>query len=386
MLDLAALRRAPDVEAANLSAVDASDRLILDEAQEAVRTHPEHVAIIGDRHGALTLGAIDHLGAVRPHVHQDALVGERALAANAARLLGSATAPGAWTQHDLDPSLVTGARVVLLQLPRSLDALDEVARLVAAHAPPDVVLVAGGRVKHMTTGINDVLARSFGDVRATLARQKSRVLHASAPRADGGAAWPRSARHDDLGLTVVAHGAAFAGATVDIGTRALLEVLPAAQPGARDVVDLGCGTGVLASALALARPEARVTATDQSSAAVASARATAVANGVGDRVVVVRADAGDSLPEAAADLVLLNPPFHVGAAVHTGLAERLFRAAARLLRPGGELWTVYNSHLGHRSTIERMVGPTRQVSRTPKFTVTASTLSGDRREQGAPER
>ena len=406
MLDLDDLRRAPDVEAPNLFAVDASDRLLLDEAQEAVRAHPADVAIVGDRHGALTLGAIDHLGALRPRVHQDALVGERALAANGARLLGlttpssaatsaardvapravaasvgsdaptvtgaSGTSAGAWSQHDLDASLVTGARVVLLQLPRSLDALDEVASLVAAHAHPDVVVVAGGRVKHMTPAMNDVLARSFGDVRASLARQKSRVLHARSPRRGVVVDWPRSARHDGLGLTVVAHGAAFAGATVDIGTRALLAVLPAALPGARDVVDLGCGTGVLAAEVALARPEVRVTATDQSAAAVASARATAAASRVGERVDVVRADAADALPAASADLVLLNPPFHVGAAVHTGLAERLFVAASRVLRPGGELWCVWNSHLGYRPALERVVGPTRQVSRTPKFTVTAS--------------
>lgn len=373
MLDLDDLRRAPDVEAPNLFAVDATDRLLLDEAQEAVRAHPADVAVVGDHHGALTLGAIDRLGAVRPRVHQDALVGERALARNAERLLGAAAAPGtAWTQHDLEPPLVADARVVLLQLPRSLDALDEIASLVAAHAHPEVVLVAGGRVKHLTTGMNDVLARSFGEVRASLARQKSRALHASGPRPGVVVGWPHEARHDDLGLTVVAHGAAFAGTAIDIGTRALLDVLGGALPGARDVVDLGCGTGVLATSVALQRQEARVTATDQSAAAVASARATAVANGVAERVAVVRGDAGDALPDGSADLVLLNPPFHVGAAVHTGLAERLFGAAARLLRPGGELWTVYNSHLGYRPTLERVVGPTRQVSRTPKFTVTAS--------------
>ncbi|GAB2977313.1 class I SAM-dependent methyltransferase [Frigoribacterium salinisoli] len=372
MLDLDDLRRAPDVEAPNLFAVDATDRLVLDEAQEAVRAHPADVAVLGDHHGALTLGAIDHLGAVRPRVHQDTLVGERALARNAERLLGGAAPGTAWTQHDLDPSLVAGARVVLLQLPRSLDALDELASLVAAHAHPEVVLVAGGRVKHLTTGMNDVLARSFGEVRASLARQKSRALHAAGPRPGVVVEWPRQARHDDLGLTVVAHGAAFAGTAIDIGTRALLAVLGGALPAARDVVDLGCGTGVLATSVALQRQEARVTATDQSAAAVASARATAVANGVAGRVAVVRADAGDALPDGSADLVLLNPPFHVGAAVHTGLAERLFAAAARLLRPGGELWTVYNSHLGYRPTLERVVGPTRQVSRTPKFTVTAS--------------
>ena len=55
------------------------------------------------------------------------------------------------------------------------------------------------------------------------------------------------------------------------------------------------------------------------------------------------------------------------------VAARLFRGAARVLRPGGELWTVYNTPLGHRMSLSRVVGPTRVVSRTPKFTVTVST-------------
>ncbi|MBC7291875.1 MAG: methyltransferase, partial [Actinotalea sp.] len=73
------------------------------------------------------------------------------------------------------------------------------------------------------------------------------------------------------------------------------------------------------------------------------------------------------------DLVVLNPPFHAGASVHTGLAQHLMAEAGRVLRPGGELWAVWNSHLRYRPTLERLVGPTRQVHRTPKFTVTAST-------------
>jgi 16S rRNA (guanine1207-N2)-methyltransferase len=58
--------------------------------------------------------------------------------------------------------------------------------------------------------------------------------------------------------------------------------------------------------------------------------------------------------------------------VHTGLAERLFRDAARVLRPGGELWTVYNSHLAYRPTLQSVIGSTREVVRDSKFTVTAS--------------
>ncbi len=89
----------------------------------------------------------------------------------------------------------------------------------------------------------------------------------------------------------------------------------------------------------------------------------------------VQDDAAGSLPDASVDLVVLNPPFHVGATVHSGVAHKLFGAAARVLRPGGELWTVWNSHLQYRPALERAVGPTRQVARDAKFTVTVSTRS-----------
>src|SRR5690606_877914 len=204
----------------------------------------------------------------RVRVHQDPLTGERALAANADRV--GIDIAGRVTWHDLGPSLVEGASTVLLQLPRGLDALDEIASVVARHADPSVRLVAGGRVKHRTLSMNDVLARHFGDVRASRGVQKSRVLHAGAPRADGGSAWPVSQRHDDVGLTLCAHGAAFAGASLDIGTRFLL-----AQrheiPAVAHAIDLGCGTGAIAAAYALAHPESRVIASDRSAAAVASA-------------------------------------------------------------------------------------------------------------------
>jgi 16S rRNA (guanine1207-N2)-methyltransferase len=172
---------------------------------------------------------------------------------------------------------------------------------------------------------------------------------------------------------VCAHGGAFAGTRIDIGTRFLLSHLDEAAPAAGSIVDRACGTGVLAAALALCRPEARVIASDQSAAAATSTRATVEANGVSVRVEVRREDAGEGIPDAWADLVVLNPPFHNGAALDLRIGRMLVAAAARILRPGGELWTVYNSHLDYRTTLSRVVGPTRQVDRNRKFTITAST-------------
>jgi 16S rRNA (guanine1207-N2)-methyltransferase len=364
---LGLLRREPDVEAPELVAVDATDRLLLDEAAELVRgCGPGEVVVVDDSYGALTLGLEVLHGASDVRVTQDLLVGELALTRNAERA-------GVFAHRSLPlgPELAAGARVVLVKAPKALDALREIAEVIAAAAAPDVTVLVGARVKHMTHAMNDVLRASFTDVSATLARQKSRVLVARGP-VPGPSSFPRCAEHADLGLTVCAHGAAFAGTKIDIGTRALLGSLGGALPDAGTALDLGCGTGALAVALARARAGLRVLAVDQSAAAVASTLATAAANGVADRIQVRRDDAASSVPDGSVDLVVCNPPFHLGAAVVTTAADRLFTGAARVLRPGGELWTVYNSALRYKPVLTRLVGPTRLVEQGPKFTVTAS--------------
>ncbi|WEK61655.1 MAG: methyltransferase [Candidatus Microbacterium colombiense] len=391
------LRRWPDVEADNLQAHDATDLLLIARAVAAVSERGlggTEIAVIGDEYGAITLALAD-AGLHGIRVHQDLATGRRALARNAEQLELDGFRP-----HELDAALLTGARLVLLQLPKGLAELEQIADAVARWAAPDVVLIAGGRVKHMTLTQNEVLGRSFDRVQAERAERKSRLVIAEEPREVPAAPpYPVTAVHD--GMTVVAHGGAFAGPRIDIGTRVLLEVLDAdrsqllknspnpAESGpnpadsgsfsgvvnahpARTVVDLGCGTGVLAVAYARAHPDVRVIATDRSAAAVASARETVARNGLADRITVTHDDAASDLPDASADVVLLNPPFHLGNSVHTGAATRLFGAAARVLRPGGELLTVFNSSLAYRPELTRLIGPTEQLQRTSKFTVTRS--------------
>ncbi|MCC3279350.1 methyltransferase [Arthrobacter sp. zg-Y40] len=368
--DFEALRRYPDVEAGNLQAHDAADRLLLDTASD--RLQAGGVVVIGDSYGALTLGAAAGYGVREIRVHQDPYSGELALQRNA----DAAGLGGTFSSLPLGPELLTGARTVLLRLPRSLDALEEIAALIARHADPRVVVYAGGRLKHMTTAMNTVFSRWFGSVTAGLARQKSRVLTVSAPLDPLPAnRFPLAGQHDvglPAPLELRAYGAAFAGASLDIGTRFLLPHLSGARD-ASAAIDLGCGTGAIAAYLALSRPSLQVIATDQSAAAVASAVQTMAANGVADRVQVYRDDALSTRPDASAELVVLNPPFHIGASVHAGIALKLFADAGRVLAPGGELWTVWNSHLTYKAALNRLVGPTREVARNPKFTVTVST-------------
>ncbi|WP_285246261.1 class I SAM-dependent methyltransferase [Pseudarthrobacter sp. efr-133-R2A-89] len=368
------LRRRPDVEAPNLHAWDATDRLLLDTAVQLGRSGST-IAVIGDRYGALTLGASAVLAPASLRVHQDLVTGERALRLNAAQcdaqLPGFAGESTEFAQLPLGPELLAGADTVLLQLPKTLAELEEIAAAVARHAAPGVLLLAGGRVKHMSLGMNAVLERFFASVQPQLARQKSRLVLAAGAKPAAPPRFPVVEHVAELDLDVAAHGAVFAGAKLDIGTRFLLTFLPAMKP-ARHAVDLGCGTGILAAMYARQFPGAAVTATDQSAAAVQSALATARENGLADRITVLQDDALSTFPDGAADAVLLNPPFHVGAGVHAGAGIKMIEAAGRVLAPGGELWTVFNRHLAYLPALERHVGPTVVEGMNPKFTVTRS--------------
>ncbi len=81
--------------------------------------------------------------------------------------------------------------------------------------------------------------------------------------------------------------------------------------GALRVLDLGTGSGCLAVTIAATWPDAAVTATDCSAAALAVARANADRHGVADRIAFREGDLFAALPADAApfDLVLCNPPY-----------------------------------------------------------------------------
>ncbi len=376
-----ALRRTPDLESPELVACDAADRYLLDTYGNLLDERPElrgnSLCILGDAHGGLTLGALAEYQVAEVIVHQDARSGELALDNNAQELAAYLPEESTFTQLPLAPELVTGATVVLMRLPRSLDQLDQWTALIAAHASPDVVVLAAGRIKHMSVSMNEVLAKYFSSVTASLAQQKSRVLTAQGPRhnlaTQALAAWPKREHHQGIDLTICAQAGAFAGTSIDIGTYDLLAVLDrvSGKQGMR-IIDFGCGTGVLAAQIAKLRPSATVIATDQSSAAVESARATMAENHLTEQVTVVRDDGLSSQPDGSADLILFNPPFHSGAAVHAGTSLRLFKEAGRVLKSGGELWVVANRHLSYKPALRKLVGETREVRRTPKFTVTRS--------------
>ncbi len=138
----------------------------------------------------------------------------------------------------------------------------------------------------------------------------------------------------------------FAAEKVDPGTRVLLSAL-AGRGAPERLLDLGCGTGLLARA-ALAAGAHTVVAVDDDLAAVRSAAANL---GAEERARVVHADLTSGLASTAFDAVWCNPPFHVGRQVVGALSRAFVAAAHEALRPGGEAWFVANRALPYEAEL-----------------------------------
>ena len=146
----------------------------------------------------------------------------------------------------------------------------------------------------------------------------------------------------DLTLQLQTDRGVFAAAGVDPGTKLLL--LESVRPPdvAGDLLDLGCGYGPIALALAQRAPSATVWAVDVNRRALALCAANAEANGL-TNVRVVEPEAVPADVRFAG--IWSNPPIRIGkAALHDLLLTWLAR-----LTPDGRGWLVVQKHLGSDS-------------------------------------
>ena len=164
-------------------------------------------------------------------------------------------------------------------------------------------------------------------------------------------------------LELVTADGVFAKDGLDRATRVLLEAIDPPQAGST-VLDLGCGWGPLACAVALASPGSGVWAVDVNERALELMRENASRLGVD-----VRAALPDDVPaDLRFDAIVSNPPIRIGkTALHELLGQWLPRLAA-----GGRAHLVVGKNLGADSLQRWLTGqghPTERVASARGFRV-----------------
>ena len=135
----------------------------------------------------------------------------------------------------------------------------------------------------------------------------------------------------------------FSRGEADPGTRLLLEALPEHMEG--DILDLGCGWGIIGISVARKWPETRVVLADVNERALSLSRENAEINHAG--VTCVESDGMAAFADRLFDAVITNPPIRAGKQV----IYRMFADAARSLRENGALYLVIRKQQGAESCI-----------------------------------
>jgi len=178
-------------------------------------------------------------------------------------------------------------------------------------------------------------------------------------------------------LKVVCLPGVFSHGRLDDGTRMLLGCL---KDISGRVLDLGCGAGVLAAALA--RQGCSGVAADTSALAVESTRLTLAANGLTSFEVA----ASDGFDEVRGpfDHIVSNPPFHEGFEQDTSAALRFMEQAPRMLKPGGTLTIVANRFLKYAEPLNQTFGSFRVLREDERFRVYQVVNTGVKRPSPSP--
>ncbi|TLU67157.1 methyltransferase [Thalassotalea litorea] len=132
----------------------------------------------------------------------------------------------------------------------------------------------------------------------------------------------------------------FSRGELDKGTALLLANLPTSMEG--NVLDFGCGAGVIGAFIARVYPKTQAHLLDVNAMAIASARLTLEANGVTGKVF-----ASDGLSQVSEkyQYVVSNPPFHQGIKTHYATTEIFLKDIRKFMSAKGQLSIVANSFL-----------------------------------------
>lgn len=154
-------------------------------------------------------------------------------------------------------------------------------------------------------------------------------------------------------LTIFSRPGVFSFAHVDEATQLLANVMDVKA--GESVLDLGCGCGALGAVAGMLSAGASLCLVDADIEAVRSASRTVAAAGHAHAQVVV-SDIAAAVRSERFDVVVSNPPFHIGKETALDVPMQFMREAHHVLNTGGRMMLVANRTLPYERAMTDIFG------------------------------
>ncbi len=358
------LQRFPLEKGETLRAWDAADEYLLNDiaAKLELADNPR-VLIINDSFGALAVA----LHALKPSSVSDSFIAQKStsenlilnqLAEDSVQLFTSMQLPAG--QFDF----------ILIKVPKTLAFLEDSLIRLQGTFKADTQLIVAAMVKNLPPSVWQTVERLVGATVPSKAIKKARLIYAQ-PDSERKVLinpYPVAYQLENTPYQIYNHANVFSHKSLDIGTRFFLQHLPQDNK-YQQVVDLGCGNGLVGLMFADKNPAAHMHFIDESFMAVASAQQNFTRAFHQRSATFTVSDALSDVIADSIDLVLCNPPFHQQTSIGNHIALRMFQQSKSVLRTGGELWVIGNRHLGYKASLKKYFSKVEQVATNAKFII-----------------
>ncbi len=366
------LKRFPETDDVNpLQAWEAADEYLLQQLDDTEINGP--VLIFNDSFGALSCALAEH----KPYSIGDSYVSELGTREN---LRHNDIEESSVRFLDSTAEYPSAPAVVLIKIPKTLALLEQQLRALREVVTPQTRIIGGAKARDIHNSTLALFEKILGTTTTTLAWKKARLINCTFTKpelADESQilSWPL----EGTSWTIHNHANVFSRTGLDIGARFFMEHLPGDLEG--EIVDLGCGNGVIGLTLLEKNPEATVVFVDESPMAVASSRLNVESNlpDAIDRCEFMINNALSGVEPFRFNAVLCNPPFHQQHALTDNVAWEMFHHARRCLKINGELYIVANRHLDYFHKLKKIFGNCTTIATNSKFVVLKAVKLGRRR-------
>ncbi|EHD3674280.1 23S rRNA (guanine(1835)-N(2))-methyltransferase RlmG [Salmonella enterica] len=366
------LKRFPQTDDVNpLLAWEAADEYLLQQLDETEIRGP--VLILNDTFGALSCALAEH----SPYSIGDSYLSELGTREN---LRHNGIAESSVTFLDSTADYPQAPGVVLIKVPKTLALLEQQLRALRKVVTAQTRIIAGAKARDIHTSTLELFEKVLGPTTTTLAWKKARLINCTFSHPQlADAPQTLSWKLEDTGWTINNHANVFSRTGLDIGARFFMQHLPENLDG--EIVDLGCGNGVIGLSLLAKNPQANVVFVDESPMAVDSSRLNVETNlpEAFERCEFMINNALSGVEPFRFNAVFCNPPFHQKHALTDNIAWEMFHHARRCLKINGELYIVANRHLDYFHKLKKIFGNCATIATNNKFVILKAVKQGHRR-------
>ena len=288
------------------------------------------------------------------------------------------------TQLNSLESLPINIDVILFKIPKSksllIEQLIQIKNTIEQNsADKKTVFIAADRAKEIHSSTLTLFEKYLGTTTTSLAVKKARLVFCQFDqkqinKSPFPTVWPITNQTLKQDFIISNHANVYAREKLDIGARYFIENLPYVKENSQ-VIDLGCGNGVIGLSILANQPTACVQFVDESHMAITSAQVNIETN-LPKLVSQCQFHLNDCLTNIesnSVDLILCNPPFHQQTATTDHIAWQMFKDSHRVLKKGGELRIIGNRQLAYHIKLKRIFGNEKLIASNDKFVTQSAT-------------